>query len=96
MFFATLPLADKPCGYIEVAGKNGLTGFFLQPDIADLVGRQALNRRQAHMVKGLHGLLIQNTRLIKAESGFVDSSHHVIAELGFFKRVVRRLKRVYA
>ena len=52
MFLTALPLADEPGGHVEVAGEHSLARLLAQANLPDLLGRQLLDRRQAHLVEG--------------------------------------------
>ena len=45
-----LPLAHPPWRHIEITGKDGLTCFPAEPDLADLPRRQFFNRSQTHHI----------------------------------------------
>ena len=52
-----LPLAHQTRGHVQVAGEHRLARMLPQPEITDPLRHHVLDRRQTHLVEGLHGPL---------------------------------------
>lgn len=71
VFLTALPLADEPSCDVEVASKHSLACLLAHTDLPDLLGRQFIDRRQAHFVERLHRPLIHDARLGETERSLV-------------------------
>src|SRR5712691_8754238 len=73
VFFATLPLADKTGGHIQIAGEDGLARSLSESQLADLLGLQTRDRREAHRVEFAHCQLVHQARGVEGLRPFRGS-----------------------
>jgi hypothetical protein len=77
LLLAALPLRNEGMRDIQMPGENGLTDGRFAADTGDLPRGERLDRREAHGIELVHGLLAHNARIVKIMRQYVNGPQDV-------------------